>query len=169
LTTAELAAEVGEGLIATAPDAELIERYESWGGDGPSYGQLTVCWAKSESEARRTALEWWPNGVLRGPLGQELPLPSHFEAAAQMVSEDDVAKAVVCGPDRDAHLASIQGFADAGFNHVYVHQVGPDQAGFIDFYQRHVLADAERLARRLTQRRDVDPRATSAFRVCSSG
>jgi G6PDH family F420-dependent oxidoreductase len=66
LTTAELAAEVGEGLIATAPDAELIERYESWGGDGPSYGQLTVCWAKSESEARRTALEWWPNGVLRG-------------------------------------------------------------------------------------------------------
>ena len=106
---------------------------------------LTVCWAASEAEARATALEWWPNAALKGPLGQELPLPSHFEQAAAMVDEESIAETIVCGPDPDAHLSGIREFVDAGFDHVYVHQVGPDQDGFIDFYEREVLGKAERL------------------------
>ncbi|HEX2434151.1 MAG TPA: TIGR03557 family F420-dependent LLM class oxidoreductase [Gaiellaceae bacterium] len=148
---AELAAEAGDGLIATAPEAELIERYATAGGEGPRYGQLTVCWAETETEARRTALEWWPNAGLRGTLSQELPLPSHFEAASEMVTEDDVAEAVVCGSDEKDHLERIDAFAQAGFDHVYVHQVGPDQAGFFDFYEARVLDEA----RELTPRRRV--------------
>jgi hypothetical protein len=31
-------------------------------------------------------------------------------------------------------------FADAGYDHVYIHQVGPDQEGFLDFYSREILA-----------------------------
>ncbi|HUG65087.1 MAG TPA: TIGR03557 family F420-dependent LLM class oxidoreductase [Gaiellaceae bacterium] len=142
---AQLAAEIGDGLVATSPDAELVESYLKAGGRGPRYGQLTVCWAGNEAIARRTALEWWPNGGLQGPLAQELPLPSHFEAAAAMVTEEDIAETVVCGPDADAHLEGIEDFADAGFDHVYVHQVGPDQEGFIDFYEREVLAEARDL------------------------
>jgi G6PDH family F420-dependent oxidoreductase len=145
---AELAAEVGNGLISTAPDSTLVDRYLSSGGDGPRYGQLTVCWAESESEARSTAYEWWPNGGLLGPLSQELPLPSQFEESAQMVTEDDVAEAVVCGPDPAAHVAGIEEFADAGFDHVYVHQVGPDQAGFLDFYASEVVPEAQELTPR---------------------
>ena len=34
---------------------------------------------------------------------------------------------------------ALQEFIDAGYDHVYVHQVGPDQDGFIDFYGREVL------------------------------
>ena len=90
---------------------------------------LTVCWAASEAEARATALEWWPNGALRGPLSQELPLLSHFEEAAAMVDEGSIAEAIVCGPDPEAHLSGIREFADAGFDHVYVHQVGPIRTG----------------------------------------
>ena len=45
----------------------------------------------------------------------------------------------------EAHLAGIREFAEAGFDHVYVHQVGPDQDGFMDFYEREVLGEAERL------------------------
>ena len=56
-----------------------------------------------------------------------------------MVSEDDVAEAVVCGPDPQRHLEGIQKFADAGFDDVYVHQVGPDQAGFTDFYAHEII------------------------------
>ena len=145
---AELAGELGDGLVSTAPDSELVDRYEQSGGKGPRYGQLTVCWAKSESKARRTAYEWWPNGGLRGTLSQELPLPSHFEEAARMVTEDDVAEAVVCGPDPDAHLAGIEKFAEAGFDHVYIHQVGPDQAGCIDFYASEVGPEAQQLTPR---------------------
>jgi G6PDH family F420-dependent oxidoreductase len=142
---AELAGEIGDALVTTQPDAGLVEAFVRAGGTGPCYGQLTVCWAESEAEARRTALEWWPNGGLQGPLGQELPLPSHFEAAAAMVTEEDVAEAVVCGPDPSAHLAGIDAFAEAGYDHVYVHQVGPDQEGFLDFYAREILAEAGEL------------------------
>jgi hypothetical protein len=59
-----------------------------------------------------------------------------------MVTENDVADQVVCGPDPDAHLEGIAKFAEAGFDHVYVHQVGPDQAGFLAFYEREILPQA---------------------------
>jgi coenzyme F420-dependent glucose-6-phosphate dehydrogenase len=137
---AELAGRVGDGLISTAPDAPLVDSFDGAGGnDKPRYAQLTVCWAKNEADARRTAHEVWPNAALEGPLAQELPLPSHFEAAAAMVTAEDVAKAVVCGPDPSAHIARIDEYVEAGFTHVYVHQVGPDQEGFFRFYAREIL------------------------------
>jgi G6PDH family F420-dependent oxidoreductase len=137
---ARLAGEVGDGLISTSPDQELIAEFEGSGGSGkPRYGQFTCCWAKDEAAARRTAFEYWPNAAIRGELGQELPLPRHFEQAAQMVTEDDVANSVVCGPDPEPHIQQLEEFAGAGFDHVYVHQVGPDQQGFFDFYKREVL------------------------------
>jgi len=142
---ATLAGEIGDGLVSTSPDRELVEAYEEAGGQGPKYGQLTVCWAKSAEEARRTAHEWWPNAGLEGPLSQELPLPSHFEEAAAMVTEDDVAETVACGPDLHEHLAKVEAFAEAGFDHVYVHQIGPDQAGFLDAYADGLLERAREL------------------------
>jgi coenzyme F420-dependent glucose-6-phosphate dehydrogenase len=144
---ARLAGELGDGLVSTAPKQELVETFLEAGGNGPRYGQLTVCWAKSEVDARRTALEWWPNAGLKGPLSQELALPSHFEAASSMVTEDEIAKQIPCGPDLDSHLLQIQSFADAGFDHVYVHQIGPDQGGFLDVY-RDVLVEARKLKAR---------------------
>jgi G6PDH family F420-dependent oxidoreductase len=139
---AELAGRIGDGLVGTAPDAELLEALETAGGEGkPRYGQLTVCFADDEAAARRTAYEWWPNGALKGTLSQELPLPSHFEAAAAMVTEEDVAEEIVCGPDPERHVAAIEGYAAAGYTHVYVHQVGPDQPGFLSFYADHVIPE----------------------------
>jgi G6PDH family F420-dependent oxidoreductase len=136
----DLAARVGDGLIGTTPKAESVERFAAHGGAGkPTYGQLHVCWAKSEEEARRTALEQWPNGALDGSGFLELPLPSHFEEAAAMVTEEAIGEGVVCGPDPDRHVAAIGEYVDAGYDHVYVHQVGPDQDGFFDFYEREVL------------------------------
>jgi len=138
--SARLAGTIGDGLVGTAPDADLISAFEEAGGsDKPRYGQVTVCWAETEAKARRTAREWWPNAALKGPLSQELPLPSHFEAAAEMVDENAVAAAVVCGPDPADHMAAIDAFAEAGYTHVYVHQVGDDQRGFCRFYEQEVL------------------------------
>ena len=138
-SAAELAGRLGDGLISTSPDEELVQAYESAGGAGPRYGQLTVCWAKSEDEAVRTALEWWPNAALAGELGQELPLPRHFEQATAMVDEDGIREAVLCGPDVDRWLERIAEFEEAGFDHVYLHQVGLDQEGFFSFAERELL------------------------------
>ncbi len=137
---AELAGRIGDGLIGTAPDEATLDAFDGAGGTGkPRYAQATVCWAESEGEARRTALEWWPNAALEGPLGQELPLPSHFEEAVAMVTEDDVARVIACGPDADSHLELVDKYEKAGYTHVYVHQVGPDQDGFLDFYASEIL------------------------------
>jgi coenzyme F420-dependent glucose-6-phosphate dehydrogenase len=138
--SAQLAGRVGDGLISTAPDAELVQTFESAGGKGkPRYGKVTVCWAKTETEARRMAYEIWPTAGLHGALSTELALPDYFEQAAQLVTEDQVAERVICEPDPERYVAAIQEYVDAGFDHVSLHQIGPDQAGFFEFYQHEVL------------------------------
>ena len=140
----DLAARAGDGLVGTAPKAASVDRFRENGGEGkPTYGQLHVCWAASEEEAKRTALEWWPNAAVSGTHFLELPLPTHFEEAAELIREEDIAESVVCGPDPERHLAAIREFIDAGYDHVYVHQIGPDQEGFFDFYERSVLPELQ--------------------------
>ncbi len=135
---AELAATLGDGLISTAPDQKVTSAYRDAGGDGPRYGQLTVCWAEDEAEARRTALRIWPNAGAPGRLSQELPLPADFEAVAELVTEDVIAEQVVCGPDPGEYRRRIAQYAEAGFDHLAIHQVGPDQEGFLRFYEREL-------------------------------
>jgi G6PDH family F420-dependent oxidoreductase len=136
---AERAARMGDGLISTAPDKELVKAYQDAGGVGPLIGQLSVCWAKSEAAARRTAHEWWPTAALHGEVSQELPNPSQFTDLAKSVTEDQVAEAILCSPDPEQHLAKIREYEKAGFDHVYVHQIGPDQAGYLGFAEREIL------------------------------
>ena len=139
-TAAELAGRIGDGLVTTSADAKVVKAFEAAGGKGkPKYAEMGVCWAADEREARRIAREWWPTSVIASDLHWELPLPSHFDAAVADVTEEQVAKEIVCGPDADRHLEGIRKYVDAGFDHVCIHQVGPDQEGFLKFYQREVL------------------------------
>jgi len=56
-----------------------------------------------------------------------------------MVGEDDVAEQIVAGDDADEYIDQIEQFADAGYDHVHVHQIGPDQEGFIEFAREELL------------------------------
>jgi G6PDH family F420-dependent oxidoreductase len=137
---ADLAGGMADGMVGTDPTASLVERFRRGGGDGkPRYGELAVCWARSEAAARRTAREVWPTAALDSSLSWELPLPAHFAAAAEHVTEEAVAESVVCGPDPKRHLAAVAKFVEAGYDHVCVHQVGPDQTGFMRFYASEIL------------------------------
>jgi coenzyme F420-dependent glucose-6-phosphate dehydrogenase len=137
---AELAGRLGDAFIGVSPEEEIVEQFASAGGNGkPRYGQVTVCYAESEEEAKKTAFEVWPNAGLEGPLSQELAIPSHYEAAAQLLDEDDVAETVICGPDAERHLEAIREYEQTGFTHVYVHQVGRDQESFFRFYADEIL------------------------------
>ena len=137
---AELAGEEGDGLISVAPDAEIVQRFEQSGGSGkPKIGMLHGCWHESREEALRIAHEVWPNWGLKGPLGQDLREPADFEAAAEMVEPEDIDGTEPLGPDPQPWLDEIRAFEDAGFTHVYLHQIGADQAGFLEFARRELL------------------------------
>jgi G6PDH family F420-dependent oxidoreductase len=138
--SADLAGRIGDGLCVTTPNRDTVQGFVEAGGHGkPVYGQMTVCWAADEASAKATAHKLWAFSSLPGELSQELPMPAHFEQAVQIVTEEMVAETVVCGPDVDRHVARIREYAGVGVDHVYVHQVGPDQEGFLDFYKRNGL------------------------------
>lgn len=100
-----------------------------------------MCWDADIGQARRTAREIWPTAGLDGELTQELKLPAHFEQATKTVREEDVVRKVVCGPDPEAFVSRIQEYEKAGFDHVYLHQVGPNQEGFFRFLPARVAAE----------------------------
>ena len=140
--SAELAARIGDGLITVGAEEKTIKTFNSSGGrKKPKYAQVTVCWAKSEKEARRTALGVWPIAPLPWPLIVELAIPRYFEEAAELVTEQKLAEEVVCGPDPKKHLEAIQKCAGAGADYVSVHQIGKDQEGFFRFYEREILPE----------------------------
>ena len=132
---AKLAGRAADALINVAPDDEVIEAFESADGQGkPKYGQITGCWAASAEEGARIACEVWPNAALSGDLGYELPLPLHFEQATEDVKPEDLAEAIPCGPDPERWLEDIRAFEQAGYTHIYFHQIGRDQEGFLRFW-----------------------------------
>ena len=149
---AELAARIGDGFWGTSPSAEVLDRFEEAGGAGPRYGQLQVCWAEDGADARATVHRIWPNGGIVGQLSQDLPTWNHFQEAAQMVDEEAAAGSVPCGPDVEPFVRSVERYLDAGYDHVYLHQVGPDQEGFFRFWDRELRAALRDLAPSETRR-----------------
>jgi G6PDH family F420-dependent oxidoreductase len=137
---AELAGRIGDGLISTSPDADVVQKFESAGGSGKrKVGMMHVAYDTDEQAGLKRAHALWPNTSLQGPLGQELATPSDFEAAVPMVSEEDVAETTPHGPDPARYLEMIEKYEDAGFTHVYIHQIGENQDEFAEFAKRELM------------------------------
>ncbi len=115
---------------------------------------LHLCRAESEREALATAYWWWPNSALGGSLSTELRAPADFETATALVRPDDIEGTMPLGPDPERHLQEVSKFVEAGFDHVYLYQVGPDQGGFIDFCRRELLPHLDAEPARLVTRSD---------------
>ena len=140
--SASLAGRIGDGYWGNAPDRELVGAFEASGGSGPRYAQLNLCWAESTAAARKTVYQVWPNAAVPGQLSQDLPTFTHFEQATEIVTEDDATKSVPCGPDLAEELRdSVATYVDAGYDHLYFHQIGDDQEGFLGYWERE-LRDA---------------------------
>ena len=84
--------------------------------------------------------------IIPGPLKVELALPSHLKSVANLLTEEHIEKSIVCGPDPQTHLEEIENYARAGFDHIYVHQVGPQQEECIRFYEREILPALNKIA-----------------------
>ena len=128
-------------MIATEPEPELIEAFEAAGGGGrPRYGQVAVCYGPDEAECRRIAHEQFRWFGLGWPVNAELPHPRSFQRASAPVTEEEVGRAISCGPDIGQHVAAVKTFVDAGFTHVAVVQLGADSQGaFLDAAEKELL------------------------------
>ncbi|MES1248004.1 MAG: TIGR03557 family F420-dependent LLM class oxidoreductase [Actinomycetota bacterium] len=133
---AALAARIGDGLVSTSPDKEIVEHF---GQDKPKLGMLHVAYDTDADAALKRALRLWPNTSLEGSSGQELPTPRDFELAAPMVTPEMVATSTPHGPDPGPYLEQIRKYEEAGFTHVYIHQIGENQAEFCRWAERELL------------------------------
>jgi G6PDH family F420-dependent oxidoreductase len=140
-SSCRIAGEYGDALIAVQPKAEFGELFDAAGGAGkPRIGQVGIAYDTDAEAAKRRAHEqfrWFLGGW---PVMAELPTAEAFAAASNATPPEAVAKQVSCGPDVEAHLASIKKFVDAGFTHVGVVQIGAEhQDTFFDWAAKDLL------------------------------
>ena len=77
----------------------------------------------------------WRSSGLPGELSQELPTPQHFAQGSQLVTKEATGDSTPCGPDTDEIVERLGAYRDAGYDHVYLNQIGPRQDEFFDFYR----------------------------------
>ncbi len=136
-----LAAMYADAMIATGPKSELINEFEASGGvRRPRYGQLALCYGPDEARCRRIVHEQHRWYGLGWPVNSELPNPTAFASASEMVTEEQAAQQIPCGPDVQRHADAVRAYLEAGFTHVAVVQVGGDnQDEFLDFAEKDLL------------------------------
>jgi G6PDH family F420-dependent oxidoreductase len=137
---AELAAEQGDAMFGTDPDASLIEAYRAGGGDGPRYGEVGIAWGRDADAAARAAHETARWSLLGWKVMSELPNPANFEEASQFVRLDDVREQVPCGPELGAHVEAVRSYERAGYDRIAIMNLGPDPDGFIEFFANELRA-----------------------------
>jgi G6PDH family F420-dependent oxidoreductase len=135
----ELAARIADGYITTMADAEMLALFREESGGKPAQVGFKVAWADTEDEAVAQAHRLWANAGLPGELAQVLPSPRHFEQASQLVTEDMTRGSIVAGPDVERHIEGFGPYVEAGFEEVYVANMGPHYAAMIRAYGNEVL------------------------------
>ncbi|MCJ1674184.1 MULTISPECIES: TIGR03557 family F420-dependent LLM class oxidoreductase [unclassified Rathayibacter] len=144
-------APLGDHLITTEPEAELISQWTAVRGadaaPSRSIGQIPICWAPDKEQGIALAHEqfrWFAGGW---SVNADLPTPAGFAGASQFVRPEDVAESIACGPDLDELAQSVVPFIEAGFTDVAFVQVGDAlQQRFLDEVAEELLERARALA-----------------------
>jgi G6PDH family F420-dependent oxidoreductase len=147
--TARRAGRTADGLITMGAPvdrlAALLQRFREGAREAgrdpermPRVLQLPLSWAPTDEQAMRNALHEWPIAGLRAPRG-DIRSPYDVEHFARTVRPEDFAGRLVVSADPDRHRAAIQAYLDLGFDRIYLHNVGRDQAAFLEVFGRDVL------------------------------
>jgi probable non-F420 flavinoid oxidoreductase len=118
---------------------ELVEAYRGAGGRGPLALQVHLSWAPTQQQAEDIAVEQWRGNVVGAPLTWDVDMPAGFDAIAAHVPRSSVLTAVRASADLGQHVAWLREYAELGFEDLYLHHVGQEQAGFIDAFAGEVL------------------------------
>lgn len=136
----DLALRIGDGFVTTSPDGERVREWKEKAGAGkPTQAGYKVCVADTEDEGVDIAHRLWRNSGLPGELSQVLPSPRHFEQASELVTPEMTREATTCGRDVDRHVEAFRPYAEAGFDEVYISNMGPHHEAFFDLYRTEVL------------------------------
>lgn len=144
-------APIGDHLITTEPDAELISQWTTLRGadaaPSRSIGQIPICWAPDKEQGVKLAHEqfrWFAGGWA---VNSDLPTPAGFAGASQFVRPEDVAETIACGPDLDELAQSFVPYIEAGFTDIALVQVGDElQQRFLDEAAEGLLGRLRALA-----------------------
>jgi G6PDH family F420-dependent oxidoreductase len=139
-----VAAEIGDGYLNTAPEADSVRQFKEASGGKPAHAGAKVAYASTAEEGAEHAHRLWSNAGLPGELAQVLPTPEHFEQASSLVTLESTKESVVAGPDPRAHLDQIAQYRDAGYDALYVANMGPHYREMIEFYGEQILPEARR-------------------------
>jgi len=135
----ELAARIGDGYINTAPDADMVRQFKDAAGGKPAHAGAKVAFAPTAEEGWEHAHRLWPNAGLPGEMAQVLPTPEHFEQVSSLVTLDATKESVVAGNDPAPHVEQIEQYRDAGYDTLYVANMGPHYRDMIEFYGKEIL------------------------------
>ena len=137
----QLAGEYADVLIATEPRPELVQGFDAAGGAGkPRVAQMPICHDADRDAAVKRAHELFRWFGLGWKVNADLPGTAGFAAASQFVREEDVAGSIPCGDDVDAVIEGARAYADAGFTHLALVQIGGDhQRPYLEWAQQRLM------------------------------
>jgi G6PDH family F420-dependent oxidoreductase len=147
--TAKRAGRHADGLITVGAPLEkisgLFERFDAGAREAgkdpstmPKVLQVHLSWAPTDEEALANAMTEWPNGGMKFPKA-DIRSPFDFAQMAKLVRPEDFEGRMVISSDPDRHRAEIQKYVDLGFDRIYLHNVGRNQAEWIEVFGRDVL------------------------------
>lgn len=146
--TARRAGRSVDGIIVQADSTERMATLLGAFGDGyresrrDSATHATVhvqlSWADTDEQAIAQALQDWPMVGLRFPRG-DIRSPFDVAQLARSVTPEDIRARISVSADPDVHRAYLQSFFDLGFDTVHVHNVGRNQAEWIEMAGRNIL------------------------------
>ena len=141
--TARWCAEWADGLITVNGPVdrlrEVVGAYRDAGGRGETALQVHLSWAESDDEAMAIAHDQWRSNTFSPPVSWDLETAELFDVVSADVSPEKVAEVVNVSSDLGRHAALINEYADLGFEEIYLHHVGREQAAFIDTFGAKVL------------------------------
>lgn len=118
---------------------EVLDAYRGAGGRGAARLQIHLSWAPTEEEASAIAHDQWRSNVFPPPVSWDAENVDHFDAMAERVTPEDVADVVNVSSDLGRHRAWLEEYVEQGWDELYLHFVGQEQARFIDTFGEHVL------------------------------
>jgi len=106
----------------------------------PKLLQIHISWALTDEEAVEAAVREWPNGGM--PFAkQDIRNPEDFAAMAKLVRPEDFTNRVLMTSDLGKHIEHLQHYVDMGFDEIHIHNVGRNQAEFIEVFGEEVLPE----------------------------